>query len=421
MKKHIYTLFLAIQFCFAGQCQIAAWDFYGQSSPITCAATTFNVNLDVAGGASNITRGPGAPASGGANSFRTTGFQNNGISTASSDYFQVTLRALPGYKLSLSTLDAKFNGTASYYASPGVTSQFAYSLDGVNFILIGNPVQSTSLNMTQIDLTGIPDLQNVYTETVVTLRYYASGQTSTGGWGFYSVATGTNGFAVGGAVTEALVISPALQASEIIFSNIQQTQMGLSWTPGNGEKRVVKINTENNFTDPVNGSDPTANSVYSGSGEQVIYNNSGTSLPAVSGLATGLTYWFRVYEYNGSGSLTMFNTLPASNNPRSQSTSAILATPSVGSPTATSITNSTAILGGHIPSDGGTPVTERGTIWKTSSPVTVFDNTLPEGVADTGFFSHLRTGFPSATEIHYAAYATNAVGNISPIIANLSG
>ena len=120
MKKHIYTLFLAIQICFAGHGQIAAWDFYGQSFPITCAATTFNANLETVGGASNITRGPGAPASGGVNSFRTTGFQNNGISTASSDYFQVTLRALPGYKLSLSTLDAKFNGTASFYASPGL-------------------------------------------------------------------------------------------------------------------------------------------------------------------------------------------------------------------------------------------------------------------------------------------------------------
>ncbi len=410
MKKHIYTLFLAIQICFAGHGQIAAWDFYGQSFPITCAATTFNANLETVGGASNITRGPGAPASGGVNSFRTTGFQNNGISTASSDYFQVTLRALPGYKLSLSTLDAKFNGTASFYASPGVTSQFAYSLDGVIFTLIGNPVQSTSLNMTQIDLTGIPDLQNVYTETVVTLRYYASGQTSTGGWGFYSVASGTNGFAVGGMVTEALVVSPVLQATEIMFSNIQQTQIGVSWTPGDGEKRIVMINTSNTFSDPVNGTDPVANSVYAGSGEQVIYNYSGSSIAAVSGLATGVTYWFRVYEYNGSGSLTMFNTLPASNNPRSQATSAILLAPAVGSPSATSITNTTANLGGHISSDGGSLITERGTIWKTSSPVTVFDNKLPEGVADTGFFSHSRTALPPATEIHYAAYATNSVG-----------
>ncbi|MBK7966273.1 MAG: hypothetical protein IPK10_13970 [Bacteroidetes bacterium] len=41
--------------------------------------------------------------------------------------------------MSLSTLDARFAGTASFTASPGVTSQFAYSFDGSTFTLIGSP------------------------------------------------------------------------------------------------------------------------------------------------------------------------------------------------------------------------------------------------------------------------------------------
>jgi|GEM_PF-2029065 len=415
MKKNIYLTCLALLTCLSGRSQIAAWDFYGQSFPVTCAATTFHVNLESSGGADNITRGPGASASGGVNSFRTTGFQNNGISTASTDYFQVTLQAVPGFKLSLSTLDAKFNGTSSFYASPGVTSQFAYSLDGVNFILIGYPVQSTALTMVQVDLSGITDLQNVYTETMVTLRYYASGQTTTGGWGFYSVSPGTNGLSVGGMVTEAIVLPPTVQASGITFGNIQQTQMGLSWTPGNGEKRIVKINTTNSFTDPPDGTDPTANPVYAGSGEQVVYNYSGNSIPAVSGLTAGVTYWFRIYEYNGSGTLTMFNTLPALNNPLSQPTSSLLLTPTVTSPSVMSVTDVSAIIGGHITSDGGSPVTARGTVWSTSSPVTIDDNQLAEGGTDTGFFSHLRTMLPIATQIYFAAYAANTTGtSLSP-------
>ncbi|MCX6303680.1 MAG: T9SS type A sorting domain-containing protein [Bacteroidetes bacterium] len=415
MKKIIYSLCMVILASLSGQCQIAAWDFYGQSFPVTCAATTFHMNLEATGGANNITRGSGAPASGGVNSFRTTGFQNNGISTAANDYFQVTLRAIPGYKLSLTTLDAKFNGTASFFSSPGVTSQFAYSLDGVTFILIGNPLQSTALTMAQVDLSGIADLQNVYSTTTVTLRYYASGQTTTGGWGFYSGSPGTNGLAVGGTVTEAIVMAPSLQASNITFSNVQQTRMGVSWTPGNGEKRVVMINTTNSFTDPVNGTDPAANPVYAGSGEQVVYNYSGSSIPSVSGLVAGMNYWFRIYEYNGSGILTVYNDLPAANNPKSQATSGLLLAPSVISPSATQVTTSGAILGGHITSDGGTPVTERGTLWKTSAPVTIGDNKLSDGLTDTGFFSHPRTGLPSATQIHYAAYATNAAGTaLSP-------
>ncbi|MDP1622688.1 MAG: hypothetical protein Q8M08_10170 [Bacteroidales bacterium] len=410
MKKFIYLACLAYLAGHTGSCQIAAWDFYGASFPVTWPATTFQANLNTTGNASEITRGSGSPASGGVNSFRTTGFQNNGISTAATDYFQITLQAVPGYKLSLSTLDAKFNGTSTFFASPGVTSQFAYSLDGANFILIGNPVQSTSLTMTQVNLSGIADLQNVYTETTVTLRYYASGQTTTGGWGFYSSASGVNGLAVGGTVMEALITVPAVQASGINFSNIQQTQMGLSWTPGSGEKRLVKINTANNFTDPANGADPIANPVYSGSGEQVVYNYSGSSIPAVTGLTTGVTYWFRIYEYNGSGTLTMFNILGAMTNPLSQTTSALLLSPAVSSPTATMVSSDAAILGGHITSDGGSPVTERGTVWKSSSPVTISDNKLPEGDIDTGFFSHQRTMMPPAMQIHYAAYATNAVG-----------
>jgi hypothetical protein len=410
MKKQLTFIFLALLTGISCRSQIAAWDFYGQSFPATCAATTFNPNLVSVNGASNITRGAGAPASGGVNSFRTTGFQNNGISTAATDYFQITLQAMPGYKISLTTLDAKFNGTASFFASPGVTSQFAYSLDGTAFTLIGSPVQSSSLTMAQVDLSSVPDLQNVYEQTTVTIRYYASGQTSTGGWGFYSGTPGTNGLTVGGTVSEAMVAVPAIQSSGLLFSNIQQTQMSVSWTPGSGERRIVKINTVNNFTDPVNGTDPPANPVYPGTGEQVIYNNSGSSVPAVTGLATGVTYWFRIYEYNGSGALTVFNTTSAVNNPCSQAASGVLLSPAIISPAVSQVTSVSAILGGHVMSDGGSAVTERGTVWKTTSPVTISDNKLPEGIADTGVFSHPRNSLPPVTLIHYAAYATNAVG-----------
>jgi hypothetical protein len=185
--------------------QIAAWDFTGAAAPATFAATTFNANLVVAAGANNITRGPGAAASAGANSFRTVGFQNNGIATTNTDYFQITLTAVAGYTVSLSTIDARMAGTATYAAAPGVSQQFAYSLDGTTFTLIGAPSVTigTPATLTQIDVTGIGALQNVAAGTTITLRYYASGQTTTGGWGFNSPAAGQNGLAIGGSVTAA--------------------------------------------------------------------------------------------------------------------------------------------------------------------------------------------------------------------------
>ncbi|GGI25230.1 CehA/McbA family metallohydrolase [Pedobacter mendelii] len=185
--------------------QIANWDFTGQSTLPTSTATTFDAGLT---SAPILTRGTSASASAGNNSFRTVGFQNNGISTTNTDYFQVTLTASAGKQISLSSLDAVFAGTASYYANTGVSSQYAYSLNGTNFTLIGTPINITSAMVSlnppptvTVNLSGISALQNVQAGTTITLRYYASGQTATGGWGFYSPITGRIGFSVGGTVS----------------------------------------------------------------------------------------------------------------------------------------------------------------------------------------------------------------------------
>jgi hypothetical protein len=51
------------------------------------------------------------------------------------------------------------------------------------------------------DLSGVSALQNVAPGTTVTIRYYASGQTTTGGWGFSSNAAGVYGLSFNGSVT----------------------------------------------------------------------------------------------------------------------------------------------------------------------------------------------------------------------------
>ena len=177
---------------------IAAWDFTGPGATATFAATVFSGSLT----SSNlITRGSTATASAAANSFRTTGFKNEGISVSNTDYFQTTLSVGGTNQLSLSDIAGKYAGTTTFVASPGVTSQFAYSLNGSSFTLIGSPVTSTSLIITPIDLTGISALQNIPPNTTVTFRYYASGQTTTGGWGFTSNSVGDYGLTFGGTVT----------------------------------------------------------------------------------------------------------------------------------------------------------------------------------------------------------------------------
>ncbi|MFZ4707631.1 MAG: beta strand repeat-containing protein, partial [Bacteroidales bacterium] len=83
--------------------------------------------------------------------------------------------------------------------------------------------------------------------------------------------------------------------------------------------------------------------------------------------------------------------------------------PLISSPTATTITNNTALLGGNITSDGGSVLTERGTVWGTSSGVSISDNKLAEGGTATGIFTQSRTLLPAKTHIYYKAYATNII------------
>ena len=128
-----------------------------------------------------------------------------------------------------------------------------------------------------------------------------------------------------------------------------------------------------------------------------------TSYP-VTGLAPGTTYYYVVRAVNDNGTSENSNVIEVTTG------GIILTPPVIISPTATNITVNSAILGGNITSDGGSPVTERGTVWNTTGSVTIDDNKLAEGGTTTGIFTHLRSGLPEGTQIFYCAYATNAEG-----------
>ncbi len=120
-------------------------------------------------------------------------------------------------------------------------------------------------------------------------------------------------------------VAPTIQASNIVFSNVLFNQLDLSWTNGNGTRRMVYVNTTNSFTGPTNGIEPTANSIYAGSGAQLIYN--GTSSGAtVTGLTAGTGYYFRVYEANCNGTSSFYFTNIATNNPILQTTPMLVVT-----------------------------------------------------------------------------------------------
>lgn len=148
--------------------------------------------------------------------------------------------------------------------------------------------------------------------------------------------------------------APTTQASQITFANVVTTSMDLNWTNGNGAGRVVIMNTSNTFTAPTNGSNPTANTTYSGSGQQVIYNSTSNSV-SITGLSSSTTYWFRVYEYCSPD--RTYQTATATNNPNSQAISA----PSGPTITTSAISGSPFCVGNTVTASVSVPFTVTGT------------------------------------------------------------
>ncbi|WNM18425.1 hemoblobin-interacting domain-containing protein [Flavobacterium capsici] len=218
---------------------IAAWNFWtsGSVTQTNIQAYLYDTGLDSTTNNTGlpgtntsatlapkyITRGSGVAASGGTSAFRTFNFPNNApanppVTAGSNDYFQVTLQAASaGSTVSLSTIDAYFYDSGNgFNASPGTISRFGYSLDGGTTIVpIASAVQSTSLRMGQIDVSGITALQDVPFGTKIILRYYASGYAAEG-WGFGSPNPGGG---VGIQATDGLVIGGDVSASTTWYWN----------------------------------------------------------------------------------------------------------------------------------------------------------------------------------------------------------
>ena len=114
--------------------------------------------------------------------------------------------------------------------------------------------------------------------------------------------------------------APSSQASAVTFSSVADNTMNVNWTNGSGGGRVVIMNTSNTFTAPTNGSNPTANTTYAGSGQQVVYNGTGLGPISISGLSPGTTYWYRVFEFCSPD--RNYQTATSTGNPTSQITTA---------------------------------------------------------------------------------------------------
>ncbi len=213
--------------------------------------------------------------------------------------------------------------------SAGFSIQMYYSTDGGTWTTAGSDfLTSFAADATTAGYASAPGVTSSVSNKTLTVSV-ASGSVIYLAWNYavtsgttttYSQALALDNVSITGLSTSA---APTTQASSIVFSSVQTSQMTASWTNGNGAGRIVKMNTTNSFTSPTDGATYTGNSVYSGSGEQVMYAGVGNTL-TVTGLTASTTYYFKVYEYNGTGSNTKYQTAAATNNPNSQTTAAVV-------------------------------------------------------------------------------------------------
>jgi|GEM_PF-1384783 len=159
-------------------------------------------------------------------------------------------------------------------------------------LLGGTGNLSSVVGLTQNLTSGLrswSDLQYDLAESGLSIEASASGLTPD---------TSITFAAIGGA--------PTVQASNIVFSEVSENQLIISWTNGNGSARIVLIQQGSAVdSDPLDGNSYFPSSTYGmgqqiGDGNYTVYSASGNT-DTILGLAPNTTYHFAVYEYNGSG------------------------------------------------------------------------------------------------------------------------
>jgi len=128
---------------------------------------------------------------------------------------------------------------------------------------------------------------------------------------------------------------------------------------------------------------------------------SGTFSGSITGLTAGTTYYVRAYATNAIG--TSYGAAQSFTTLSSTSVNPTLA----ATTTATSITTTTAVLGGNVTDEGATQVSARGLVYGTSSGLSTSTVSLGSGA---GTFTSTLTGLAQGTTYFVRSFATNAQG-----------
>ncbi len=199
---------------------------------------------------------------------------------------------------------------------------------------------------------------------------------------------------------------PATQASSLQTSVQSDTQIDLSWTRGDGDQVIVLAKQDAAVdSNPVDGTNYNANSTFGsgdqiGSGNYVVYIGSGTSV-SITGLTTGTTYNFAVYEFNATDYCYL--------TPGITGQDKTFGIPDVTTLSMLQVNDTDAIGQGEVVADNGAAVTERGLCWSTAPNPDITGNHAANG-SGLGTYTVDITGLTVNTTYYVRAYATNSYG-----------
>ena len=129
--------------------------------------------------------------------------------------------------------------------------------------------------------------------------------------------------------------------------------------------------------------------------------NGGSFTVHLTGLSADTTYYYRAYATNAKGTvygdIESFKTKKASK-------------PEVTTSDVTNISRTSAVGGGEVTKDNGSPVIDRGICWSTSNSEPTISDFYASSGTGIGGFSVTMTGLLPATTYYVRAYATNSEG-----------